>query len=151
MKKIVLTLLALGFLIPSLACGPDPTLGVLLSGTSWQLLGVGDTDDPLESVSTAQPVVLSFGHGWMIEGKTACGHYSATYEVDGTEFRVADLEVKSSWLSTNSCPHRSYSQRDMVYLDILADVATARLDTDLWTFILKTDDGRLLIFGLNPP
>ena len=151
MKKFVLLILVLGFVIPLSSCAPDPTLGLFLSGTSWQLVEMEVDDVPFGSVLVGRPIVLSFGHGWAIKGETACGRYAGTYEVDGLEFRVTDLEITNSWLSSRKCPQQKPSTRDVAYLEVLADITTARLDTDLWLLILKTDDGGLLAFGLAQP
>lgn len=151
MKKFVLLIFAVGFVISLSSCTPDPTLGVFLSGTSWQLVEMEVEDVPFGSVMVGSPVVLSFGHGWAINGETTCGRYAGTYEVDGLEFRVTDLQMTDSWLSSRRCPQQNHSSRDMTYLDVLAEVTNARLDTDLWLLVLKTDDGGLLAFGLDQP
>lgn len=105
----------------------------------------------MQFVSAGRPVVLSFRHGWAFEGETACERYAGSYEVDGLEFRVTDLEVTHSRLSSRMCPQQHPSTRDVAYLEILANVATAGLDTDPWLLVLETDDGGLLAFGWNPP
>lgn len=135
---VVGTLMATG--LTALSCGDAGQSD--LAGSSWTLTAIGDGVSVRE-VATAPPVELEFlSNGVEMAGATGCNAYSGVYEREGDSFPTVELGMQEA-----GCPTQELFERERQYKYTLPYAESATLAPDGSQLIIKTGDGRMLIFG----
>ena len=119
---------------------PDGTAVPALLGTEWELTTIAITSVNLVEGTT---ITLAFDEE-SLGGSAGCNHYFGSYTLDGERIAIGGIGSTEMY-----CGEAGVMEQEQLYLSLLGDVASVRIDGDTLT-LFDGEGVRSLIFTKVP-